>query len=453
MRHHRPFFSSGCGCVDALAIIVASPWKGKQAATLARPRHTSRGLVARIAERLPIMQASGEDQRKHHLQTRRLGQSSLNVTVLSQGGASLGDLYCKITDAAALGALEAAHGHGINLFDTSPWYGVGLSEARFGLALHRLPRDEFAVQTKVGRFLVPDANAVNGTAVGWIGGYHFGVKFDYTADAIQRQYEDSLQRLGLGRIESLVIHDLEPTPHLGACNGDGARALDIAEAHLAQLRGSGFAKLADMRKRGLIKAFGAGVNSDEDGEDAAAKRAWNKRYVDSLLSMHEGGGGGGGQPLDFLLLANMHSLLNADANESGILDACEAKGVSVIIGGPYSSGILATGADPADGKPPMYNYAEASEEVRERTRRIEECCKAHGVPLIAAALQYPLRRKCVACVIPGGKSAEEVASNAALMNVDIPEGLWADLERKGLVPTVPQGLANKRQRVRAEPKA
>lgn len=268
--------------------------------------------------------------------------------------------------------------------------------------------------------------------VGWIGGYHFGVRFDYTADAIQRQYEDSLQRLGLGRIESLVIHDLEPTPHLGACNGDGAEALAVAEAHLAELSRSGFAKLAEMRKRGLIKAFGAGVNSDEDGEDAAAKRAWNKRYVDSLLSMHEAGGG---QPLDFLLVANMHSLLNADAHESGILDVCEAKGVSVIIGGPYSSGILATGADPADGKPPMYNYTEASAEVRERTRRIEQCCTAHGVPLRAAALQYPLRRACVACVIPGAKSAEEVSSNVALMNVHIPNGLWADLERDGLVPS------------------
>ena len=368
-----------------------------------------------------------------HLAKRRLGGSSLHVTVLSQGGASLGDLYCKIRDNDALGALEAAHSHGINLFDTSPWYGVGLSEARFGLALHRMARDSFSLQTKVGRFLIPDPNAVGGTSVGWIGGYHFGIKFDYSASAIQRQHEDSLQRLGLGRIESLVIHDLEPTPHLEACDGDTTRALAIAEAHLATLRETGFAQLVDMRRRGLIKAFGAGVNSHESGEDPAAKRAWNKRYVDALLAM--GGEEESGYGLDFLLLANMHSLLNAEAHDLGILEACEAKGVSVIVGGPYSSGILATGADPADGRPPMYNYTPASDEVRERTRRIEKCCTKYGVPLIAVALQYPLRWKCVACVIPGGKSPQEVTSNVALMNTKIPDGLWAELEQQALIPS------------------
>jgi D-threo-aldose 1-dehydrogenase len=174
-----------------------------------------------------------------HQQQRRLGQSSVYVTVLGQGGAPLGDMYVKLDDATATGALSVAHEAGITLFDTAPWYGVGLSEARFGVALHRVPRDSFSLQTKVGRFLVPDPAGMNGKAVGWIGGFHNRIAFDYTAAGFERQLEDSLQRTGLGRIDSVVIHDLEPTPHRNPATGD--TGLATAHAHLAQLRKSGFA--------------------------------------------------------------------------------------------------------------------------------------------------------------------------------------------------------------------
>jgi len=363
------------------------------------------------------------------MRTRALGSSSLRVTVLGQGGAPLGDLYQKISDVQALGALAFAHKKGINFFDTSPWYGVGLSEARFGLALHRLPRDSFAVQTKVGRFLVPDAQARNGTAVGWLGGYHFGIRFDYSAEAIERQMQDSLQRMGLGRVDSVVIHDLEPTPHREP-SSDG---VDIATRHLEQLRASGFAALQKLRADGVIQAFGAGVNSDEDGEDVAVKKEWNIHYVRSLLEMPKQIGGGE-RGIDFLLCANMFSLLNHDAHESGILDACLAAGVSVIVGGPYSSGILASGPDPPSGQTPYYNYQPASNEVRARCRRVEAVCKAHGVPLIAAALQFPLTHPAVSCVIPGSKSDDEVASNVTLMGFPIPPSLWTELRDEGLCP-------------------
>lgn len=247
-----------------------------------------------------------------HCRRRALGSSKLLTTVLGQGGAPLGDLYEHISDKQALETLEVALAEGIGFFDTSPWYGVGLSEARFGLALHRAPRNMFTIQTKVGRFLVPDANAVNGTAVGWMGGYHFGVRFCYTADAFERQLQDSLQRTGLGRIESLVIHDLEPT-----CHRDPERGFDgveTARAYLEELKTSGFAALQRMRAAGTIQAFGAGVNSDEDGEDPETKRAWNQAYVRELLALPQTNGLGL-RGIDFLLCANLYSLLNHEAHE------------------------------------------------------------------------------------------------------------------------------------------
>ena len=167
-----------------------------------------------------------------HTRKRPLGRSGLKVTVLGQGGASLGDLYVKLDNSAALETLKAAHDCGIGFFDTSPYYGVGLSEARFGVGLHHLPRVSFVLQTKVGRFLVPDRAAENGVKAGWIGGYHMRIQFDYSAAALVRQYEDSLQRLGLGYIDSLVIHDLEPTPHIVKGKTDG---VPEARAHLEVL--------------------------------------------------------------------------------------------------------------------------------------------------------------------------------------------------------------------------
>ena len=371
-----------------------------------------------------------------HTVTRSLGaRSGVQVTVLGQGGASLGDLYMRISDADALATLQCAHACTVNFFDTSPWYGVGLSEARFGLALFRLPRDSFVFQTKVGRFLVPDAQGRNGAPTGWINGYHFTYVFDYTAEALERQWQDSLQRTGLGRVDSVVIHDLEPMAAGGGdpAPGSGKDGLAGARAHLEVLRTSGLKTLRRLRASGAVRAFGAGVNSDEGGEDKAKKRAWNRKYVDTLLGFDQSAAGGE-RGLDFLLLANLYSLLNFDAHTEGILDKCLAAGVGVVVGGPYSSGILATGSRPRNGQPPMYNYEPANEEVLGRCRGIEAVCAQHGVPLIAAALQFPLGHAAVSSVIPGGKNTAEVRSNVELMNVPIPAAFWSELKATGLIP-------------------
>ena len=312
-----------------------------------------------------------------HTKLRPLGGSEMQVPLVGQGGAPLGDLYEYLDEADAMATLRTAHAAGITFFDTSPWYGVGLSEARFGLGLHRVPRDSFILQTKVGRDLIPNRRGHEGRDVGWSGGLHFRIQFDYTSAGFERQLDASLQRTGLGHVDSLVIHDLEPTQHFDHAKGDDGVA--TARAHLKVLRESGFGGLQRMRAEGRIRAFGAGVNSYEDGEDAEVKRAWNVEYVQALLSAHAHNGLGL-RGIDFLLCANLYSLLTHDAHEIGIFQRCLEAGVSVIVGGPYSSGILATGADPPGGRAPYFNYLPASDEVRARCRRIAAVCASHGVP-------------------------------------------------------------------------
>jgi len=387
------------------------------------------GALALVAiRRLRTRSPRTPRPRGAHTVTRKLGGSDVSITVLGMGGASLGDLYTQISDADAAAALLAAHANGVTFFDTAPWYGVGLSEVRFGLTLHRLPRDSFVLNTKVGRTLTPDPTK-SGASHGWIGGFRHDIRFSYEAAALEAQIGDSLQRIGVGRLDTVVIHDLEPNG-CGWKAADPAAALAVTRRHLEELRRSGFGALERMRTNGTIRAFGAGVNIDENGEDAAAKRAWNREYVSALLTMHKAGG----RPIDFFLFANLHSLLTHDAFDQGLLDDCHRAGVSIVVGGPFSSGILATGADPPNGTP-MYNYKPASAEVRARTRAIQSACARHGVPLIAAALQFPLLHPAVASVIPGGKSPEEVRSNVELLNHPIPPKLWSELKAEGLLPS------------------
>ena len=175
-----------------------------------RKRQYIRNIGAKCISRLGFSTVSVDKQGAHTV-TRSLGPD-LDVAVLGHGGAPLGDLYTKLKNSEAVESVEAAHDRGIAYYDTSPWYGVGLSESRMGAGLHGVPRQSFNFQTKVGRHLVPDPDAKNGTKVGWIGGFHMGIKFDYSAGGFEKQLEGSLQRTGIGYVDSLVIHDLEPSP-------------------------------------------------------------------------------------------------------------------------------------------------------------------------------------------------------------------------------------------------
>lgn len=327
---------------------------------------------------------------------RRLGRTDLELSVLGIGGAPLGDFYEKIPEARAEATLSAAWDAGLRYFDTSPAYGLGLSEHRFGHVLRKLPHD-FVLSTKVGRYLLPQApDKVERS--GFKGGLNMRVVADYGYDATLRALDQSFQRLGLERIDLVLIHDLD------------ARAQGSREAFEAAYRvavSGAYRALHELREQGVIGAIGLGVHEVEPCLRLAAD----------------------GDP-DAFMLAGPYTLLDQTAADE-LLPLCTARGMSVIIGGAFASGILATGAVPGA----RFMYGRASAEILDRVRRIEAVCQAHGVPLPAAALQYPLRQAQVASVVAGAVSPDEVRRNVELMSLPLPEALWADLKGEGLIET------------------
>jgi D-threo-aldose 1-dehydrogenase len=326
---------------------------------------------------------------------RRIGATSFYVTRLGMGGASLGDMREVLPEPQAVATLEAAHAAGIGYFDTSPWYGNGKSELRFGHVLRTKPRDSFVISTKVGRVHVRPADPDSYRHPGWAGGLPFEPRFDYTAAGVLKSYEMSLARLGLNRVEALLIHDLDPR-HQRSEEG-------VAHA-LSALEGGGYRALADLKARGEIAAIGAGVNLT----------GMIPRFLERW-------------PLDFFIVAMPYTLLDQTGLDE--LDLCAARGVSVVIGAPYASGILVRGPRPDA----FYGYRPAEPEVVAKAQRILEVCRRHDVSLAAAALQFPFGHRSVAAVIPGPVAPEEVRTNVAWMGHDIPAALWSDLKREGVV--------------------
>jgi D-threo-aldose 1-dehydrogenase len=330
------------------------------------------------------------------LPLRKLGRTEIGVTTLGLGLAPLGNLYRAISDEGSRDTLDTALELGIRYFDTAPYYGFGLSERRAGDALRGMP--DVVISTKVGRLLKPIANAdPTVERCGFVSPMPFEPVYDYSYDGILRSHEHSLQRLGLARIDVLLVHDIGKLTH--------------AERHgerLAQLTdGGGLKALHRLREEKAVSAIGVGVNEIEICLD--------------LMGRAE---------LDVLLLAGRYTLLEQGAIDD-LLPRCIDSGVSLVIGGPFNSGILATGATAAD--PPRYNYGPAPAEVRERVRRLEAVCRSHGVPLPAAALQFPLAHPSVAAVIPGFASADEVRTGVELFRMPIPDSLWSDLRTEGLI--------------------
>ena len=295
------------------------------------------------------------------LKTRKLGRTNVMVTELGLGTSPLGELFERVSDDEAARLIEAAWDGGVRYFDTSPWYGRGLAEHTLGRALYRKPRGDFAISTKIGRVLRRPfgPNAIKDQ---WLGGLEFQTVFDYGYDGVMRSFEDSLQRLGINRVDVLLIHDLDPWDHNSAA----------LNAYFTALKTSGWKALAELREAGVIGGIGAGFNS----------LGSIPRFLD-LFDM------------DFFLLAMRYTLLEQD-----VLDAefprCAERGVGIVIGGGYNSGILATGAVPGA----MYNYEPAGPAILERVKKIEAVCARHKVPLPAAALQFPLGHPIVASIIP-----------------------------------------------------
>ena len=333
------------------------------------------------------------------LSRRRLGKTGLQVTEIGFGTAPLGNLYEKLDDTVARQTLEAAWDSGLRFIDTAPFYGYGLAEHRVGEVLRNHPRDAFVLSTKIGRLIRPHDPTQE-----WPGAFKgalpFRPVFDYSYDGVMRSFEDSLQRLGLHRIDVLLIHDLDV---------DSIGSADETAAHRKALfggaKGGGYAALDELRRNGDVSGIGAGLNLWEVAESLT----------------HDG-------DFDCFLLAGRYTLLEQEALNS-FLPLCAERDIGIFLGGPYNSGILATG--PVEGA--MYNYEPATDDIRQRVGRIEAVCRAHGVPLASAALRFPLGHPAVAAIIPGARNPEEVGRNLATFDQDIPAALWSDLVGEGLL--------------------
>jgi D-threo-aldose 1-dehydrogenase len=337
--------------------------------------------------------------------TSRSGRT-LNFTALGFGSAPLGNLYRAISNEQALQTLQAAWAGQIRYFDTAPLYGFGIAETRVGSFLREMPRDDYILSTKVGRLLqhcAPEAR--DGI------GKFFDVPsrrmvYDYSYDGVMRSFDISLERLGLDRVDILLCHDIDVFTH-GSAEACAQRTKEFLD--------SGLRALNELRSAGVVGAIGIGVNEWQVSETVA-------RHSD----------------VDLFLLAGRYTLLEQESLDS-FLPLCRQKGMGVIIGGPFNSGILATGPRPGA----YFNYEPASPAILQRVAAIETVCAAHGVALRDAALQFPLMHPAVVNVIPGAITPAEVRGNVESMGRDIPDELWAELVRKGLLredaPTVRTG--------------
>jgi len=318
------------------------------------------------------------------------------LTRMGFGGAALGNLYRRVADEDAQGALQAAFDAGIRYFDTAPQYGLGRSEMRFAPAIARFGRDRIQLSTKVGR-LLRDCAPDEVTPESFVDVPQKRIVFDYTYDGVMRSYAESKARLGVANADILLVHDVCAFSQ-GSQEASDAKVRELFD-------GGGYRALRELREAGEIAAIGAGVNE------------W--QVCQRLLELGD---------FDCFLLAGRYTLLEQDALET-FLPLCVERDVGIILGGPYNSGILATG--PVEGA--RYNYAPAPAQVLDRVRRIQSVCADHGVPLIAAALQFVLGHPAVRTVIPGAVSAAEVRTNVELLERPIPQELWSDLRTSGLV--------------------
>ncbi len=338
--------------------------------------------------------ANGRGARTRKLVTQR--GVELQFSELGFGGAPLGNLYRPMTEKEARLTLDAVWATGCRYFDTAPLYGLGLSETRLNGFLRAKPRAAFLVSTKVGRLLDVCRPHERSRPNAFFETPSRRERFDYSYDGVMRSLEFSLERLGLDSIDIVFTHDVDITTH-------GHK--DAADWHLAEFMKGGYRALDELRAAGAVKAIGAGVNEWEAAE--AFARAGD---------------------FDVFMLAGRYTLLEQEALTS-FLPLCQEKGIGVVVGGPFNSGILATGLR-ADAH---YNYRPASEEVRERVRRIQQVCKAHKVMLPEAALHFPLGHPAVVSVAPGVQRASEVKRNAAMMARKIPPALWRSLKAEKLI--------------------
>ena len=321
-----------------------------------------------------------------------LGTTDVAVTRLGLGSAEIGGLYAAVSDGQAASLMAHAWDAGVRYFDTAPYYGYGNAERRVGAGLQRRQRDAFALSTKVGRLLDPVAADAAGSHVaaaaadGFFGDIQpVRIVYDYSRDGVMRSVEDSLERLGLDRIDILYIHD--------------------ADDHMDEAMLGAYPAMRELREQGVVGAIGAGMNR-----------------VDMTLRFAREG------DFDAFMLAGRYTLLEQPALAE-LLPVCEEKGLSIVAVGVMNSGIL---ANPRPGA--RYNYAEAPAGLIEKAQALATVCERHGVDLKTAAIQFPLAHPAVASVAAGVRTIDHFDDYPRAMAADIPADLWAELRHEGLIP-------------------
>jgi D-threo-aldose 1-dehydrogenase len=325
---------------------------------------------------------------------RKYGKIDLTVTDMGFGAAPIGNFLKPISEDVADAMVQHAWNAGMRYFDTAPYYGHGLSEARLGASLRWKKRDEFVLSTKVGRVLKAERRK-NIDCKPWVDALPFVCHYDYSYDGCMRSFEDSLQRLGLEHIDILFIHDCDYFTH----------GPEKQKVYFRQAIEGCYPALVKLKEQGLVKAIGVGVNNWE-----------------VMLDFMKAG------DFDTLLVAGRYTLLEQDAIDE-LFPICEKRGTALVIGGGFNGGILATGAVPGA----KYNYAPAPEHIMEKVRKIEAVCKSYNVPLPATAMQFLLAHPLIVSHIPGTRTVEQMKQNIAWVSHPIPADLWTELKHKGLL--------------------
>jgi len=325
---------------------------------------------------------------KRHTKTRQLGKTSLHLSELGLGCAAMAGNHRPVQNQDIREAITSGLAAGITFVDTAPFYGFGRSEHFVGAGVRG--KDNVVLSTKAGRLMKKEPIPADLQA-DWPGSFPFNTVYDYTYDGVMRSYEDSMQRMGVDKIDVLLLHDI----------GEMQHGPELNKTLFADAMSGGYKALDELRSSGEIQAIGLGVNEREV----------------CIASMEHGF-------WDAFLLAGRYTLLEQDPLHN-LMAECEKVGTGIILGGPYNSGVLAGGD--------TWNYAKAPENVMSKAKGIAAVCESHGVPMAAAALQFPLGHPIVASVIPGARSKVEMEQNIEMFNMNIPASLWTDLRNEGLL--------------------
>lgn len=329
------------------------------------------------------------------MQTRRLGKTDLFVTELGFGGASIGNLYKKVSNSEADATIKTAWNNHIHYFDTAAQYGHGLSEVRLGHTLYEYPREDFIISTKAGKRLKPSVKCAEGDEPWFVDHLPFDVEYDYTYDGIMRCVEDSMQRISLNTIDIIHLHDLDTIVLGEAFNKHFKNAMD-----------SGLKALDELKRTGFIKAISLGVKETQVCNEALKQGEF-----------------------DCFMLQGNFTLLDQRAKQNGFLDDCYKKGVSILQAGPFGSGILVQGSK--NGA--RYDHVDAPKDILEKVKTIESVCAHYQVPLPAAALQFPLQHPAIASTVTGFRRPSQVVDCVTWKEYPIPTEFWTALRDEKII--------------------